>query len=126
VPKGAGRIGTEREEQKTTASLSPGDEGAQHMHFLLIYDLAPDYLERRGDFRAEHLKLAWQAGVVLGGALGEPTDRALLLFEGDSPDAAKRFANADPYVRNGLVKRWEVRPWTTVVGKYAAMPVRPE
>lgn len=97
------------------------------MHFLLIYDLAPDYLERRGAFRAEHLKLAGQAqGMLLGGALGEPPDRALLLFEGDSPGEAKRFANADPYVRNGLVKRWEVRPWTTVVGKYAATPVRPE
>jgi uncharacterized protein YciI len=63
--------------------------------------------------------------VVLGGALGEPTDRALLLFEGDSPEAAKRFATADPYVTNGLVTRWEVRPWTTVVGKTAAKPVRP-
>ena len=97
------------------------------MHFLLIYDLAPDYLERRAAYRAEHLKLAWEAkGMLLGGALGEPADRALLLFEGDSAEEAKRFANADPYVRNGLVKRWEVRPWTTVVGKYAATPVRLE
>ena len=40
----------------------------------------------------------------------------MLLFEGESPDAAKRFANADPYVRNGLVRRWEVRKWATVVG----------
>ncbi len=96
------------------------------MHYLLIYELAPDYLDRRGAFRNEHLQLAWQAeGLVLGGALTEPTDRAMLLFEGDSPAAAERFAKADPYVKNGLVKRWEVRPWTTVVGKYAASPVRP-
>jgi len=96
------------------------------MHYMLIYELAPDYLARRGSFRNEHLKLAWEAeGMVLAGALTEPTDRALLLFEGDSPDAATRFANADPYVKNGLVTRWEVRPWTTVVGKTAANPVRP-
>jgi uncharacterized protein YciI len=96
------------------------------MHYLLIYELAPDYLERRGALRNDHLNLAWQAdGLVLGGALADPVDRALLLFEGDSPAAAERFANADPYVRNGLVKRWEVRPWTTVVGKLAASPVRP-
>ncbi|HXR56860.1 MAG TPA: YciI-like protein [Casimicrobiaceae bacterium] len=96
------------------------------MHYLLIYELAPDYLERRGAFRSEHLKLAWQAdGLVLGGALTDPVDRAMLLFDGDSPAAAERFANADPYVRNGLVKRWEVRAWTTVVGKDAASPVRP-
>ena len=97
------------------------------MHFLLTYELAPDYLERRGVFRAEHLKLAWETeGLVLGGALGDPTDRALLLFESDSPESAKRFANADPYVRNGLVRRWDVRPWTTVVGKFAASPIKPE
>jgi uncharacterized protein YciI len=97
------------------------------MHYLLIYELAPDYLERRGAFRNEHLRLAWQAeGLVLGGALADPTDRSILLFEGDSPAAAERFATADPYVRNGLVKRWEVRPWTTVVGKDAASPVRPQ
>ena len=97
------------------------------MHYLLIYELGPDYLERRGAFRNEHLKLAWQAeGIVLAGALADPADRAIFLFEGDSPDAAKRFANADPYVRNGLVKRWEVRPWTTVVGEKAATPVRPQ
>jgi uncharacterized protein YciI len=97
------------------------------MHYLLIYELAPDYLDRRGAFRNEHLKLAWQAdGPVLGGALAEPADRAMLLFEGDSPAVAERFAKADPYVRNGLVTRWDVRKWTTVVGKLAASPVRPE
>jgi uncharacterized protein len=97
------------------------------MHYLLIYELAPDYLERRGAYRNEHLKLAWQAeGIVLGGALADPTDRAMLLFEGDSPEAATRFAKADPYVKNGLVKRWEVRPWTTVVGAMAATPVKPD
>jgi uncharacterized protein len=97
------------------------------MHYLLIYELAPDYLARRTAFRNDHLKLAWQAeGLVVGGALADPTDRALLLFEGDSPDAAERFAKADPYVQNGLVMRWEVRPWTTVVGKLATTPVRPQ
>lgn len=99
------------------------------MHYLLIYDLAPDYLERRGAHRTEHLGLAWQAqasgDLVLAGALAEPTDKAVLLFEGDSPDAAKRFADADPYVRNGLVAKWEVRAWTTVVGDRASTPVRP-
>lgn len=99
------------------------------MHYLLVYDLAPDYLERRPQFRADHLKLAWAASergeLVLGGAVGDPIDTALLMFQGDSPAAAERFAAADPYVENGLVKRWRVRPWTTVVGPTAATPVRP-
>lgn len=98
------------------------------MHFLLFYDLSPDYLERRGAYRAEHLGLAWQAHergeLVLAGALADPADAALLLFQGDSPEAAETFARADPYVRNGLVTAWRVRPWTTVVGAGASAPVR--
>ena len=100
------------------------------MHFLLLYDVAPDYLTRRGEYRAEHLALGWAAHargeLVLGGALADPVDGAVLLFRGDSPAVAESFATADPYVRNGLVTRWRVRPWTTVIGELAATPVRPE
>lgn len=100
------------------------------MHYLLFYEVAPDYLDRRGEFRTEHLTLAWQAHargeLILGGALDEPVDGAVLLFQGDSPEVAERFAVADPYVRNGLVTTWRVRAWTTVVGEQAASPVRVE
>lgn len=96
-------------------------------HYLLLYDLAPDYLERRAGFRNEHLALAWAANergeLVLGGALAEPADQAVLLFQGTSPAAAEAFAKADPYVQNGIVRSWRVRPWTTVVGREAATPV---
>ncbi len=99
------------------------------MHFLLIYDLADDYLERRAEFRNEHLSLAWAAQergeLVLGGALADPADSAVLLFTGDGPEIASSFAEADPYVANGLVRGWRVRPWTTVVGDDASTPVRP-
>ena len=99
------------------------------MHYLLLYDVVPDYVERRAAFRNEHLMLAWQAHergeLVLGGALADPVDGAVLLFRGDSPAVAEAFAAADPYVRNGLVTRWRVRTWNTVVGETAATPVRP-
>ena len=99
------------------------------MHYLLLYDLDAQYLERRGAYRAEHLKLAWDAvdrgDLVLGGALTDPVDTAVLVFSGESPAAAEAFAAADPYVREGLVTRWRVRPWTTVIGHDAATPVRP-
>ncbi|MEW9580404.1 YciI-like protein [Paraburkholderia sp. DGU8] len=98
------------------------------MHYLLMYELVPDYLERRPQYRDAHLKLAWAAAergeLLLAGALAEPADSAVLLFEGDSPDAAQAFARADPYVLAGLVARWRVRQWTTVVGERAARPVR--
>ena len=99
------------------------------MHYLLLYDVVPDYVERRAAFRDDHLSLAWQAHargeLVLGGALADPVDGAVLLFSSDSPAAAEAFAVADPYVRNGLVTNWRVRAWKTVVGATAATPVTP-
>jgi uncharacterized protein YciI len=90
------------------------------MLFALIYDLVDDYIERRAALRAEHLGLARAAAergeLRLGGAFAEPPDTALLVFEGADATVAESFAKADPYVRNGLVKSWRVRPWTVVVG----------
>lgn len=100
------------------------------MHYLMFYDYSPDYLERRGEFRQEHLKLAWDAHargeLILGGAFAEPADGAVLLFQCPSPEVAERFAANDPYVKNGLVKSYRVRPWTTVVGQDADSPVKPD
>jgi uncharacterized protein YciI len=99
------------------------------MHYLLCYDLAPDYLDRRGEFRTPHLQLAWDAQqrgeLVLAGALSEPADMAVLIFQGDSPEVAERFAKADPYVTEGLVVSYKVRPWNTVVGELAFSPMKP-
>ena len=100
------------------------------MHYLLFYEVSEDYLSRRAAFRNAHLKKAWEASergeLVLAGALTEPTDGAVLLFHGKSSEAAEDFAKNDPYVANGLVKRWYVREWATVVGKSATTPVRPD
>jgi uncharacterized protein YciI len=98
------------------------------MHYLLFYDAAPDYAERRVAFRAAHLAHAWAAvergELLLGGALADPIDGAVLLFQCDSPAPVEAFASVDPYVTNGLVARWRVRPWTTVVGEGAINPIR--
>jgi uncharacterized protein YciI len=89
------------------------------VHFLLMYDVVDDYVTRRTPLRAAHIALAREAvargELVLGGALNPP-EGVMLLFRGDSPAAAEAFAQADPYVQNGLVKSWKVREWTTVVG----------
>ena len=98
------------------------------MHFLMFYELAPDYLERRPQYRTEHLRHAWESQergeLVLAGALADPADRAVLLFKCDSPQVAEQFAAADPYVKNGLVTAYSVRAWTTVIGDDATTPVR--
>jgi uncharacterized protein len=91
------------------------------IYYLLIYDVVSDYVESRVPFRAEHLALAQSAHergeLILGGALADPVDGAVLLFRGDSAAVAESFAAIDPYVRNGLVKKWRVRVWNVVVGE---------
>ena len=98
-------------------------------HFLLFYEAATDYEARRLEFRAAHLHAAWAAHargeLLLGGALADPVDGAVLLFQGETQDVATRFAQLDPYVVNGLVKRWWAREWTTVAGDGAATPIKP-
>ena len=99
------------------------------MHYLLFYDYVPDYMERRGEFRALHVNYARQSiargELVLGGAFANPPDGALLLFKADSADVVERFAKSDPYVTNGLVTAWKVREWSTVVGPDAQVPLPP-
>jgi uncharacterized protein len=98
------------------------------VHFLLFYTFANDYLQRRPPYRGEHLRLAWEAQergeLILAGALADPPDGAVLLFQGEDERAARAFAENDPYVKSGLVTHWSVRSWTTVVGDTAATPVR--
>jgi uncharacterized protein YciI len=88
------------------------------------YDVVDGYVEKRAQFREAHLNLGRQAQqrgeLVLAGALADPVDGAILVFRGESPEAAESFAKADPYVINGLVKSWRVRKWTTVIGDDAS------
>ena len=87
---------------------------------ILEYTLAEDYLQRRTTYRAEHLALLEQAHrsgeLVMAGALSEPADRALLVWRDVDPAVLERFATNDPYVANGVVLSWRVRPWNVVVG----------
>lgn len=97
-------------------------------HFLLIYDYAPDYLDKRAAVRPAHLELC-RASVArdelqLGGAV--PNDDppfGLLLFKGETPQVAEEFARADPYTSQGVVTSWRVREWVTVVGEGALTKV---
>jgi uncharacterized protein len=99
-------------------------------HFLLFYDNAPDYMERRGPLRRAHFEYAHRAKargeLILAGALANPPDGAVLVFQGETRAAAEAFAKDDPYVTNGLVTAWRVREWTTVVGDAAATPIDPK
>lgn len=89
-------------------------------YYALLYELVDDMVTRRVPFREEHLRLARESRergeLVLAGALTEPVDRALLVFHVDDKSKVEAFARKDPYVLNGLAKKWEVRQWNVVVG----------
>ncbi len=89
-------------------------------YYILFYKTIEGYVEKRAPYRNEHLQLAKEAhekgDIIMAGAFAEPADGAALIFKGESPQVAEDFANNDPYVKNGLIKEWSVRPWTVVVG----------
>lgn len=99
------------------------------MHYLLTYEKVADYAERQQPFSDAHLAHVFAAvergEVVLGGPLGDPVDGTnVLLFRADSAVTAEAFAAADPYVQSGVVSKWRVRTWETVVRKDAAHPLQ--
>ncbi len=90
------------------------------MYYLLFYQTVENYVQRRAPYRDQHLAYATQAlkrgELVMGGALGDPPDGAVLVFKGDGPAIAENFAKDDPYVKAGLIREWKVRAWTVVIG----------
>lgn len=85
---------------------------------LLTYDYVPDILERRDPYRPRHLA-AIEAAVadgrmVAAGAVGTPPTGGLLVFADVDDAVIRAYAEADPYVVNGLVTAWRIEPWTVV------------
>jgi uncharacterized protein YciI len=89
------------------------------MHYLLLYDYVENAVERRAPYREEHLRLAGEAKgrgeLVMAGAFTDPVDGAALVFQAEDASAVEAFVRSDPYVANGIVTGWRVRPWTVVV-----------
>jgi uncharacterized protein YciI len=90
------------------------------MYYILFYRTVEGYIEKRVPFRPIHLELVNESHkdgrLVMAGALTDPADGAVLIFKGDSPEVAEEFARNDPYVKNGLIAEWYVRPWIVVAG----------
>src|SRR5260370_12735857 len=89
-------------------------------YYALFYEVVDNFIDRRVPSRQERLRPANEARqrgqIVFAGALAEPSNRALIVFHVDDKTKVESFARNDPYVQNGLVKKWEVRPWNVVVG----------
>jgi len=95
-------------------------------YYALFYDVVDDFANKRLPFRELHLGLAREAHargeIVLAGALADPADGALLIFQVSDRGVVEDFVRKDPYVAGGLVSRWQIRPWTVVIGNLADTP----
>jgi uncharacterized protein YciI len=87
-------------------------------YFALFYDYVDNIVERRAPHRPAHLELyhRWreEGRLVMGGAVGDPPHGALIVFDVPSAGEVEEFAEADPYVQNGLVTARRVEPWAVV------------
>ena len=90
------------------------------MHWLLTYDYVPDIAARRAPYREAHLEMVRElharGALLMAGAAGDPIEGALLVFTAEDSSVVDEFVAQDPYVREGLVTAWRVRPWNVVVG----------
>ena len=89
-------------------------------YFALFYDAGNNYVERRQPYREAHLKLVREANergeILMAGALDDPPSGALLVFHAANISVVEQFARNDPYVKEGIVTHWYVKPWNVVVG----------
>jgi uncharacterized protein len=112
------------DEVEETQAMSPGCEvrriGEEVPYYVLIYEVVDDYVARRAPYREENLRLAREAHrrseLLLGGALSDPADRALLVFRASDKAVVEEFVRNDPYFIHRLVTRWEIRNWAVVIG----------
>jgi hypothetical protein len=44
----------------------------------------------------------------------------VLVFKVDDPSKIENFVKTDPYVTDGIVKQWRIRPWNVVIGGEAS------
>jgi uncharacterized protein YciI len=88
-------------------------------YFILFYKTIDDYKEKRAPYRSlhfEYIKDYIKRGeIIMGGALENPADEAIIIFHCSDRSVAESFAKSDPYVINGVISSWRVREWNEVV-----------
>ena len=89
-------------------------------YYVLEYETGEDFANRRAPYRTDHLALVRDAHargeLLMGGAVGDPPQGAMIVFRAGSLAVAEAFARVDPYVTSGVITRWTVRPWHVVIG----------
>lgn len=90
------------------------------MYYILTYDFVSDYMYARTPHRADHFAhikpYIDNGSLLLGGALVDPSDKGVLVFQATDEQTVEEIAKQDPYVKNGVVTKYVVRQWSVVAG----------
>ncbi len=90
------------------------------MHFVIINTDKPDSTELRAETREVHLDYLRAAGdalVTAGPTLSDDSQSpigSVVIIEAESLEAARDFAEGDPYATAGLFQSCVVMPWRKV------------
>src|SRR5207245_11790241 len=84
--------------------------------YVLFYDGAADMNRAREVFPAHRAK--WQEFVARGellmiGPFSDPRQGAMRVFA--TREAAEEFVRVDPFLLEGVVKKWELREWREAI-----------
>ena len=95
------------------------------MLFVITALDRPGALERRLQVRPAHLEYlkSESARIKVGGPLLNENEQpigSLLIIEADDRNAAEAFADADPYRKEGVFERVEIRAWRSALGAWAS------
>jgi len=90
------------------------------MYYLLFYYTHDNYIENRKPHRQyhfDHIKKYMESGdLIMGGAIEDGTE-VVIIFKSDTIDTIEDFVKNDPYVINGLIRQWLIKPWNMVTGE---------
>ena len=88
------------------------------MKYVVFYESADDVLAKAPlHFQAhrERWDTYRQNGtLLLIGPFSDPREGSMSVFS--TREAAEEFVSGDPFVLNGVVKRWYIREWNEVLG----------
>jgi uncharacterized protein YciI len=89
------------------------------LRYVLFYESADDVASKAPlhmDRHGARIDEFHAAGTLLQiGTFGDPqTEGAMGVFT--TSDAAEEFATNDPFVLNGVVRRWYIREWKEILG----------
>lgn len=88
--------------------------------YVLQYDYVANALEKRQPHRQAHLALinkqVEKGNVILGGAVNNPPTGGLLIFRNLTAQEIEQIVQQDPYVVNGVVEKYSIKPYMAVTG----------